>query len=229
MSHLHLPDGVLPPWLWASSIALVLVLLAFAGRVTDPRRVAYQGALAAMMLAAMGVPLGPLDFHVSLAGPVGVLLGAAAGFQVVFVVSLILAFIGHGGLTAVGLNTLVLGLAGATASLAYGALARRLSPATALAMATAGGQILSGVLWFGVVTLALRTPQHPASLGAHPPRLEVVSALMIALWMLGLVVESVVAFGVGRFLSRVHPGLLPALGSGLSVFTIAISILPKNT
>ena len=213
MSHLHLPDGVLPLWIWSGSLALVLVLLGVTGRAIDSRRVAYQGALAAMMLAAMAVPLGPLDFHLSLVGPVGVLLGAAAGFQVVFVVSLILAFIGHGGLTAVGLNTLVLGLASATASLVYGAIARRFSPAPALAMATAAGQIVSGLLWFGVVTLALRAPQHPASLGAHPPRFEVMSALLISLWMLGLLVESVVAFGVGRFLSRVHPGLLPALSS----------------
>lgn len=211
MSHLHLPDGVLPPWIWVGSLILVVVTLVFAGRAMDPRRIAYQGSLAAMMLAAMAVPLGPLDLHLSLAGPVGVLLGAAAGFQVAFVVSLILAFIGHGGLTAVGLNTLVLGLSGATASLVYGGVARRMKAAPALAVATAAGQIVSGLLWFGVVTLALRAPQHPASLSATPPRLEVVSALMIAFWMLGLLIETVVAFGIGRFLSRVHPGLLPAL------------------
>jgi len=210
MSHLHLPDGVLPPWIWIGALLLVLGILALAGRAIDSRRVAYQGALAAMMLAAMAVPLGPVDFHLSLAGPVGVLLGAAAGFQVVFVVSLILAFIGHGGLTAVGLNTLVLGLAAATASVVYGALARRLAPAPALALATATGQILSGLLWFGVVTLALRAPVFPASLAAHPPRLEVVSAVVIALWILGLLIETVVAYGVAQFLARVHPALLPA-------------------
>ena len=33
---------------------------------------------------------------------------------------------------------------------------------------------------------------------------------MIALWMLGTLIESVVAFGVGRFLANVHPALLPA-------------------
>ena len=32
---------------------------------------------------------------------------------------------------------------------------------------------------------------------------------MIALWLISLVVESVVAYGVARFLSRVHPALLP--------------------
>lgn len=210
MSHLHLPDGVLPPWIWVGSLILVLIILGLAGRAIDPRRVAYQGALAAMMLAAMAVPLGPLDFHLSLAGPVGVLLGAAGGFQVVFVVSLILAFIGHGGLTAVGLNALVLGLGAATASVVYAGIARRLAPAPSLALATAAGHVLSGFLWFAVVTLALRAPQYPSSLGAHPPRLEVVSALMIALWLISLLVESVVAYGVARFLSRVHPALLPA-------------------
>jgi ABC-type Co2+ transport system permease subunit len=200
---------LLPLWLWIPAWLAVPILLALVGRSVEPRRVAYQGALAAMMLAAMAVPLGPLDFHLSLAGPVGVLLGPAAGLQVMFVVSLILAFVGHGGLTAVGLNTLILATAGTTAHLAYAALTRRMSPGAALAVATAVGQVLSGAVWFGIVTLALRTPQQPRSLTSHAPRFEVVGGLMIALWLLGLVIETVAAFGVGRFLARVHPGLLP--------------------
>lgn len=209
MAHLHVPDGLLPVWLWAPALALVLLLLAVLGRAIDPRRVAYQGALGAMMLAAMAVPLGPLDYHLSLAGPVGVLLGPAAALQVMFIVSLILAFAGHGGLTVVGLNTLVLALSGITASVVYRPLARRLAPAPALALASAAGQAVAGALFFAVLTAALRSPVHPGSLPPRAPRLEIVTAVVVALWLVGLLVESVVAFGVGRFLARVHPALLP--------------------
>jgi hypothetical protein len=37
----------------------------------------------------------------------------------------------------------------------------------------------------------------------------VFSAITLPLWVVGIVVESAVAFGLGRFLARVQPGLLP--------------------
>jgi cobalt/nickel transport system permease protein len=208
VSHLHLPDGLLPVWLWLPALAVVVLLLVLSGRTLSPRRVAYQGALGAMMLAAMSVPLGPLDYHLALAGPVGVLLGPAAAFQVVFVVTAILAFLGHGGFTAIGLNTLLLAGAATGASLTYAVTARRLRTPWALAVATAVGQTLSGLLWFAIVGVALRTAPHAAPATAEA-RLGVMTAVVIALWLLGVLVESVVAWGIGRFLARVRPGLLP--------------------
>jgi cobalt/nickel transport system permease protein len=210
MSHLHLPDGLLPLWLWLPALIVVVVLLVISGKTVEPRRLAYQGSLGAMMLAAMSVPLGPLDYHLSLAGPVGVLLGPAAAFQVVFVVTAILAFLGHGGFTVIGLNTLVLSVAAVGAHLGFAATARRMRIPGALALATAVGQTLSGLLWLAIVMLALRSPQRPMSLGAAPAKTEVMTAVVIALWLVGALVESVVAWGIGRFLSRVRPGLLPA-------------------
>ena len=208
MSHLHLPDGLLPLWLWLPALALVLATLLLSGRRIEPRRVAYQGALGAMMLAAMSVPLGPLDYHLALAGPVGVLLGPAASFQVVFVVTAILAFLGHGGFTAIGLNTLLLAGSATGAHLAFALTARRMSAPWALAVATAVGQTTSGLLWFAIVGLALRRTPDAASASAEP-RMGVMAAVVIALWLVGVLVESVVAWGIGRFLARVRPGLLP--------------------
>src|SRR5437660_1045027 len=147
MGHLHIPDGVLPPLLWAPALLVTLALLVLGARARDRdpdalaarRRVAYEGALGALMLAAMAieVPLGPMEYHLTLVGPVGVLLGPAAAFQVVFVANAILALMGHGGLTVVGLNALVLGAGAALARPAYRALARRMAAPAALAGATA--------------------------------------------------------------------------------------------
>jgi cobalt/nickel transport system permease protein len=212
VSHLHLPDGLLPPWLWAPALLAVVVVLALTGRAGAPRRVAYQGAMGAMMLAAMAIPLGPLEYHLSLAGPVGVLLGPAGAFQVVFVASTILAFLGHGGLTAVGLNTLVLASAATTAHATFGVLGARIQPPLALALASVLGHAVSGAAWLAVVALALRAPQRPPSLvsaAAHP---ELLTAAALALWLVGAAFEALVAAGLGRFLARVHPALLPAAG-----------------
>jgi len=213
VSHLHIPDGVLPLWLWAPGLAVALIVLGLAARALRdaPRqRVAYQGALGALVLAAMAIelPLGPVDYHLSLVGPVGVLLGAAAGFEVVFVASTILAFVGHGGFTVIGLNALVLGAGAALSRPLYLALRPRLDPARAMALATACAQAVSGGLWLAVVAVALKLqPAH----GTWPVsgRVALLGGIALPLFALGVAVESGVAFGLARFLARVRPDLLP--------------------
>lgn len=210
MSHLHLPDGVVPWWLWAPALVLVIALLALAGRGRSVQGVAYQGALGGLMMAAMAIPLGPLEYHLTLVGPVGVLLGVSGALPVLFVVSATLALIGHGGLTVVGLNTLVMAAAAVVARAVYGVLGRRFSPAWSLAFASALGHGVSGALWLTIVVVTLRAGADPAAtLVSTPARTELLAALTLTLWIAGTLVEAVVAFGIGKFLSRVHPALLP--------------------
>src|SRR5436305_1331097 len=95
MSHLHIPDGILPPVLWIWGLILTGLLLLGSGRVSrraGPRQIAFQSALGGIMLAVMAipVPITAFDYCMTLAGPVGVLLGAAGAFQLSFVVTLIL-------------------------------------------------------------------------------------------------------------------------------------------
>lgn len=210
MSHLHLPDGVVPWWLWAPALVLVVALLALAGRSRSAQRVAYQGALGGLMMAAMAIPLGPIEYHLTLVGPVGVLLGASGALPVIFVVSATLALVGHGGLTVVGLNTLVMGAVAVVARATYGVLARRLSPAWSLALASGLGHLVAGSLWLTIIVVTLRSGVDPTATLVHAPaRTELLAAVTLTLWIAGTLVESVVAFGIGRFLSRVHPALLP--------------------
>src|SRR5262249_46354352 len=160
----------------------------------SPQRIAYQGALGGMMLAAMAIPLGPLDLHVTAIGPVGVLLGVAGAYQVVFVVSVILALMGHGGLSVIGLNALILGAGAAVAALTYRPLAPRLGPAWSLAVAAALGQLMTGALWLTVVGLGMRLGSaaivHPHG-GAHQAhasegRLELFALISLPWWLAGL-------------------------------------------
>jgi ABC-type Co2+ transport system permease subunit len=215
MSHLHIPDGVLPPWLWVGGLVLALACLWRSTRGVSPRRVAYQGALGGLILAAMAVPLGVLgvlEYHLTLTGPLGVLLGASGAFQVGFTVNAILACMGHGGLTVVGLNALVTGAGAAVAAVAYRGLGPRLRAEWAMAWSTAAGQGAAGVLWFVVVALgvhALPGSVTWSEFHVHGPGLARLALVAGPLWLVGVVVETAVAWGIGRFLGRVHPGLLP--------------------
>ena len=211
MSHLHLPDGVAPWWLWVPALAIVLGLLATVGKVRSPQRIAYQGALGGLMLAAMAIPLGPLEYHLTLAGPIAVLLGVAGALPVFFVVGAILALVGHGGFTVIGINTLLLFAVAVAARGTYGLLAPRWSAAWSLALASAAGSLTSGALWLIVVVVMLRVPADPMpTLAPVPARTELLAAVTLSLWMVGTLIEALVAFGIGRFLSKVHPALLPA-------------------
>ncbi len=210
MSHLHIPDGVLPWWVWVPGLAIALVLLALGARrarAESQLNVAIRGALGGLVLAAMAIelPLGPVEYHLCLVGPVGVLLGATGAFQVMFVVSAILAFAGHGGFTVVGLNALVLAAGAAIARPLYRSLSSKLAPGPALALTSAGAQALSGLAWLAVVALALRF-----GMAASPARVGMIGALTLPLWLLGITVEAAVGYGLARFLARVRPDLLPA-------------------
>ncbi len=219
MSHLHIPDGVLPPLVWIAGALLAALLLAWsvaATRAEGPREIAFRSALGGIMLAVMAipVPITAFDYCMTLAGPVGVLIGAAGAFQASFVVTLILALMGQGGFSVIGLNALVLGCGAAIARPLYLALAPRFRPPAAMAAATAVSQIVSSALWIGILALSVRF--SPAAQAEH----EVTHALgwlrhgtvaigVGALLALAIAIESLLGYGLARFLDRVRPDLLP--------------------
>lgn len=219
MSHLHIPDGILPPILWIIGLvltALALAWSAWAGRGVGARGIAFQSALGGIMLAVMAlpVPITAFDYCMTLAGPIGVLLGAAGAFQVSFVVTLILALFGQGGFTVIGLNTLVLGMSAVAARPVYRLLGRGLGPARAMAVATAVSQLGATALWIGLLLLSVRL--SPEVAGEHEVRHQLVVlghglglAVVIPMLLLAVALEALLGYGVARFLHRVRPDLLP--------------------
>lgn len=111
MSHLHIPDGVLPLWLWSAgwvaALAVVWLTGTLAGRESR-RRVPLIAAVAALMLVAMSSEVVPIAYHINLTVAAGALIGPVLAPIAAFIVVLVLALLGHGGLTVVGLNTLVI-------------------------------------------------------------------------------------------------------------------------
>lgn len=225
MSHLHIPDGILPPILWLWGLILTGGLLFVSGRASrraGVRQIAFQSALGGIMLAVMAipVPITAFDYCMTLAGPVGVLLGAAAAFQVSFVVTLILALLGQGGFTVIGLNTLVLGLGAILARPLYLRVVRTLGPPRAMAVATAVSQLFSTVCWGVLLILSVRLT--PDAAGNHEVEHTLIelwhragAAVVIPLLLAAVALEALLGYGLAHFLERVRPDLLPTPAAGV--------------
>lgn len=114
MSHIHLPDGILPVWLWVSGYALIVAYLLFFfarfNRNILDKKLALVGILSALMLITMSIEIIPPIYHINLAVLSGIILGPALSVLAIFVVNIILAFLGHGGFTVIGLNSLVISI-----------------------------------------------------------------------------------------------------------------------
>jgi ABC-type Co2+ transport system permease subunit len=112
VSHIHIPDGVLPVWLvaagWVVALALVFVAAKVSERADIRRKVPLLGVVAALVLVSMSSEIVPLAYHVNLTVVAGVLLGPWLAIIASFIVEVVLAMLGHGGVTVIGLNTLMI-------------------------------------------------------------------------------------------------------------------------
>ncbi len=113
MSHIHFPDGIIPLYIWIPAYLVTFGIIFLITKTIEKEKIKkllpLTGIAAALMLIGMSVPLVIIPVHLSLAVLTGILIGPKLGFVVVFVVGLILASFGHGGITIVGINTLVIG------------------------------------------------------------------------------------------------------------------------
>ncbi|HBN09168.1 MAG TPA: hypothetical protein DD435_11165 [Cyanobacteria bacterium UBA8530] len=210
MSHLHLPDGILPLWLVLSGWALAMIFLGLASFKTreGELRLARLGFLAALMIVAMSLELLPLAYHLNLGVLAGILLGPALGFLAAFLVDLILALLGHGGITVLGLNALILGLEIFLGNLLFrGACRLGIPPPPAAAGATVFSLFCSTSLMVLVVRLSKTAPS--AILEHQPvPHFHAFLLLVYGLGSLGWLLEAALTAGIVRYLSRLRPAFL---------------------
>lgn len=156
MSHLHLVDGILPLAWWVVGYILAFAVLGFAlpkiKKEDVAKRIPYIGVVAALMLLTMSVPLGFLPFHLNLTVLAGILAGPWLGFTAVFIVNIILAFIGHGGITVVGLNTLIIGTEVILGYYLFSHLRMYVKPTAAVAVTVVFALLISTSLMVGLIT-----------------------------------------------------------------------------
>ncbi|MGI6527877.1 MAG: energy-coupling factor ABC transporter permease [Caldicoprobacterales bacterium] len=238
MSHIHLPDGVIAPvwWVPAWIVCATLVWL-FAKRLKGDevrRKIPFTGVVGALMLIFMSVPLGFLPVHLSLAVLCGILAGPGLGFIAVFTVNTILALMGHGGFTTIGLNALVMGSEAVLGYYLFKVLSAKWGTAGSAVIANLVTLLLSTALMVVIVASAVGLPQalpiHSHDEDAshlHSDEAEPVGEqdetpanirfLSLSGWsaaavivLAGILIESVVTGLIVRFFSRVRPDLLDA-------------------
>ena len=174
MSHIHIPDGVLPLWLVAAGWVMTLALLFLvARRLSGPamgRKIPLLGVVAALMLVGMSTEFVPIAYHVNLSVLAGIIVGPAMGFLAAFIVILILALFGHGGITVVGLNTLIIGTECALGYFVFRGLVRLLRRQKSVAIPAGASVIItlfvSTLLLIGVVALSNIDPGKARDTGA---------------------------------------------------------------
>lgn len=199
---MHIADGCLSAPVLAGGAVLAAGGMAWGLRRMDLEHVPRAGLLASAFFVAslIHVPVGPSSAHLLLNGLVGLVLGPVA-FPAILVALLLQAILfGHGGLTTLGVNTVIMAF---PAVLVYGLLGRpirRAGPKVAAAAGFAAGMLavaFSAVLTAAALVLAERRFLEPAYL-----------LLTVHAWV--MLVEGAVTASLVTFLQRVRPELLNA-------------------
>ncbi|MCU0838363.1 MAG: cobalt transporter CbiM [Rhodospirillales bacterium] len=126
----HISDGVLAAPVLIGGAAMAAVLLAAGLRRLDPERLPQAAVMSAAFFVAslVHVPLGPSSVHLILNGLVGIVLGWAA-IPAIFVALLLQAFFfGYGGITTLGVNTVIIALPAVLSFVLFAEGARRGAP-----------------------------------------------------------------------------------------------------
>jgi len=235
MSHIHFPDGVLPIWLWGSGfVAAILVgaiLFRFIKKEDLARRLPLLGMMAAAMVLGASVEIVPIAYHVNLTVISGILLGPSLVFLATFVVNVILALFGHGGITVIGLNTLTLSIEGILGYLLFRffwRVLKRLSPA--IFLATFLALFASTLSMIGVVSLGTahyeelihqegkgmiefhlskeKEDLHQEGVKENTVNLGRFIAIVLPLGFIGWMMEGVITTLIARYIHRLRPDLL---------------------
>ncbi len=110
---MHIPDGVLPVWIvtagWVAAALILALCIRGVSSIELKRKVPLIGIISALMIVGMTLEIVPIGYHVNLTVLAGIVLGPALAFISVFIVDLIISMFGHGGVTVVGLNTIIIG------------------------------------------------------------------------------------------------------------------------
>lgn len=226
MSHIHLPDGILPTWLWLSGYAVTAFLIAALWRwgkaTADPRRFALLGIFAAIMIIIMTIEVPPFSYHFNLSVVTGIILGPQLSVLAALMVNVILALVGHGGITVVGLNALVLSTEMIAGYYAFRLLSRlKLSVGKSTFAATIIGLAVGTAAGYGIIVLgspwidrvlraASLRPGEELGPGIEGASLDLtrLAILMFGIGAIGWLLEALLSAAILSYLNRIYPGLI---------------------
>lgn len=197
---MHISEGVLSGPVLISGAALAAVGTAIGLKKLDYDQIAKAGMLSATFFVAslIHIPIGPANAHLILNGLVGILLGWAAFPAILVALVLQGTFFQFGGITTLGVNTVVMALPAVICYLIFGRYVHRSSRIAAVAAFACG---FLAVLFSGLLLgLALIFTQENF--------LEI-SGIIVAAHIPVMVIEGIITAACVAFLRKVRPEMLP--------------------
>lgn len=210
---MHIPDGILPPTVCLVGYALTGGLTAFSlrriQRYSDPQAgIPKASLLAATFFVAswVHIPIPPASVHLILNGLVGVVLGDYAFLAILVGLFFQAVLFGHGGLSTLGVNAILMGLPALLAGQIFQfrdrfSTRRRFWTGCFAFGGGAIGLILSALIFYGLLISFI-----PAHLDQQSEQ-TAITVLTVAHIFLA-VIEGIFAALVVLFLERVKPELL---------------------
>lgn len=196
---MHVSEGIL-----SGPVLLSGAALAAAGAVAGAKRLDYDHIAKAGLMAAaffvvslIHVPIGPANAHLILNGLVGLLLGWAAFPAILVALVLQAVFFQYGGITTLGVNTVIMALPAVLCYLLFGSLIYKSHKIASGAAFTCGA---ASVLFSGIlVALALLFTEE---------NFVEVSGLVVAAHIPVMIIEGIVTAACVAFLKKIRPEML---------------------
>lgn len=197
---MHIADGVLPAWTLLAGFLATSALLYFSLYKIDAEEIPKISLVtAALFVASLAhFPVGPTSVHLLLDGLAGMMLGRRAFVSVFVALALQAAFFQHGGLTALGINALNMGI---PALLAWQIFRRR------YAFELPSREFAFGALAGGAAVL-LAALMVFAELLAMGEGFREISILVLASHVPVILVECVVSGSAAGYLATTRPEML---------------------
>ena len=197
---MHISEGVLSGPVLLSGGVLATAGIAIGLKKLDYNRIAQAGILSAAFFVAslIHVPVGPSNVHLILNGLVGLLLGWAAFPAILVALTLQAVLFQYGGITALGVNTMIMAMPAVLCYLMFSKLLHKRS-AFALPAAFACGFLSVAV---GAVFLGL-------ALMFTEENFFEISALVIIAHFPVMIIEGFITAMCVAFLKKVQPEMLP--------------------
>jgi cobalt/nickel transport system permease protein len=219
MTHMHIPDGVLPVWLWGLGFLVMSLIMSFnliRLRTMDmKKKIPLLGALSAAMLVGMSLPTEIIlpGYHINLSVVTGILIGPSLGFVAAFITNLILALMGHGGITVIGLNTLLLG-SEAVLGHTFFYFFKGFPFFWRAALATMLTLFITTLFLIGFVAMSHLNPEllHHGEEHSHELQsngsVATFAVLVLSIGAIGWIIEAAITGVVIKFISQVKPDML---------------------
>lgn len=202
---MHLPDGIIPLWqslaYWILTIITIAIyMFKLSQNDENEKRIVLTAVLAAAAVVASSIsipsPFG-VPMHFFLIPLVAIMLGPLSGVAVAFICLIVQFFLlGMGGITALGANTLTIGVALSFSTYLFYKLTLDLDTRLSVFTGTVMGIIMATITQVLILLFA----------GAAT--LEMLMATLIPFYLFIAVIEGIANVFVVSFIFKVKPELL---------------------